>query len=52
MAKTAVIEISLIQESNEIPNEQLEKEILRCLEEYPPPIPWQKKAKKVNVKNI
>ena len=47
--KKAIIEVQLIKEAAETPNEELEKEILRELSEELPKIPWQGKIKKVRV---
>lgn len=49
MPKKAVIEISLVEESAEKSNEEVEKEILRELSRHPPMIPWMKKVKKITV---
>lgn len=49
MAKTAIIKLSLIEESNEVSNEQIEKEILSHLRDYPFKMPWQKEAITVKV---
>jgi hypothetical protein len=47
--KKAIIEVQLIKEAAETPNEELEKEILQELSEELPKIPWQGKIKKVRV---
>jgi hypothetical protein len=50
MGKKAVIVVSLVEESAEKPNEEIEKEILEELSKHPPVIPWLKKIDKVTVK--
>jgi hypothetical protein len=50
MVKTAIIEIILVKESNEVPNEQIEQELLSYLNDYLNELPWQHKAKSVKVK--
>jgi len=49
MNKKAIIEISLVEESTEKANEEIEKEIMAELSKYPPVIPWLKKVEKVTV---
>ncbi|MEA2089581.1 MAG: hypothetical protein U9O89_02325 [Thermoproteota archaeon] len=49
MTKRAVIVVSLVEESEEETNEELEKQILDGLSEHPPTIPWLKKVEKVTV---
>jgi len=49
MDKKATIIISLVEESQEKPNEELEKEIHEALSEMPIKIPWMKKVEKVKV---
>ena len=49
MDKKAIINISLVKESEERPNEELEKEIYEALSEMPIKIPWMKKAEQVKV---
>lgn len=49
MAKKAVITISLVEESAEKSNRQIEKEIMMELTREPSRIPWLKKAEKVTV---
>jgi hypothetical protein len=49
MGKKATIVVSLVEESAEKTNEQIEKEILDALSERPPVIPWLKKVEKVRV---
>lgn len=49
MAKTATIKISLVQESDNIPNEQLEQEILSHLNQLLNGLPWQHAAESVKV---
>ncbi len=50
MVKTAVIEIVLVKESNEVPNELIEQELLNYLNDYLNELPWQHKALNVRVK--
>lgn len=47
--KKAVIVVSLVEESAEVANEEIEKEILQELSKHLPTIPWLKKAEKVTV---
>jgi len=47
--KKAVIEISLVEESAEKANEEIEKEIFEELSERPAKIPWMEKVEKVTV---
>lgn len=47
MVKKATIVISLVEESREVPNEEIEKEIREELRDLP--IPWCKKVEKVTV---
>jgi len=49
MPKKAIIVISLVKESAEKTNEEIEKEILEELSKAPPTIPWMKKVEKVTV---
>jgi len=49
MTKKAVIVIHLVDESQEKPNEQIEKEIKTELTKEPSRIPWLKKLEKVTV---
>src|SRR3989304_1492426 len=49
MAKKAVIVISLIEESERIANENIEKEILNEFSEDPTQVPWMKGIEKVTV---
>jgi len=49
MAKKAVIVISLVKESAEKTNDEIEKEILQDLSRHPAKIPWMKKVEKVTV---
>ncbi|MFQ6032915.1 MAG: hypothetical protein ACE5K2_08350 [Candidatus Zixiibacteriota bacterium] len=49
MGKKAVIVISLVNESTEKSNEEIEKEIFEVLTKEPPTIPWLKKVEKVTV---
>ncbi len=50
MAKMAVIEISLVKESADELNINLEKELQEYLEQYPSKLPWQQEVKKVVIK--
>ena len=47
--KKAVIIISLVKESAEMSNREIEKEITQELSKHPPTIPWLKKIEKVTV---
>jgi len=47
--KKATITISLVKESKEKTNQELEKEIYKALSEMPIKIPWMKKVEKVKV---
>jgi len=49
MAKKVIIEISLVEESVEKTNEEIEKEIFDELSGGIPLIPWCKKVEKVTV---
>ena len=49
MTKKATIIITLVKESQEEPNEEIEKEIHAALTEMPTKIPWMKKVEKVKV---
>lgn len=49
MAKKAIITISLIKESIEKTNQQLEREIYEALSEMPAKIPWLEKVENVKV---
>jgi len=49
MDKKAVIVISLVEESAEKANKEIEKEITEELSKHPPMIPWLKKDEKVTV---
>ena len=49
MVKKAVIVISLVEESTEVANEKIEKDILKELSEEPTRIPWLKEVQKVTV---
>jgi len=49
MPKKAVIVISLVEESAEKANEEIEKEIIEELSREPSAIPWLKKIEKVTV---
>ena len=49
MNKKAVIVVSLVEESAEKANEEIEKEIFEELSKGLPKIPWFKKVEKVTV---
>jgi hypothetical protein len=49
VVKKAVIVISLVEESTEVANEKIEKDILNELSEEPTRIPWLKEVQKVTV---
>ena len=49
MVKKAVIMISLVEESAEKTNQEIEKEIMEELLREPARIPWLKKVEKVTV---
>lgn len=49
MAKKAVIVISLVEESTEKTNEEIEQDISEELTRRPVEIPWMKKVEKVTV---
>jgi len=49
MVKKAVIVISLVEESDNVTNQEIEKEILEELSKEPMRIPWLKKVEKVTV---
>jgi len=49
MIKKAVIVISLVEESSEKTNEEIEKEIFKELSARPTKIPWMKNVEKVSV---
>ena len=49
MNKKAIIVISLVEESKEKTNQELEKEIYTALSEMLIKIPWMKKVEKVKV---
>jgi len=49
MDKKATIEISLVEESAEKVNEEIEKEIMEELSKYPALIPWMKEVERVTV---
>jgi len=52
MPKKVVIEASLVEEADEMPDEEIERKIFTHLEKYPPKLPWVKEVKKVTVKSI
>jgi len=49
MIKKALIVVSLVDESAEVANEEIEKEILNELSKEPTRIPWLKEVEKVTV---
>lgn len=49
MVKKAAILISLVEESNQKTNEEIERQILKELSRRPVMIPWMKKVEKVTV---
>ncbi|MCD6240756.1 hypothetical protein J7K27_04450 [Candidatus Bathyarchaeota archaeon] len=49
MNKKAIIVISLVKESENKSNNELEKEIFEALSTPPPKIPWMKNVEKVTV---
>lgn len=49
MVKKVLIEIRLVKESAEVPNDVIEKEISEWLSEEFPKIPWYDKVQKVTV---
>jgi hypothetical protein len=49
IVKKAIIVISLVEESADKRNEELEKDILEELSEEYAPIPWLKSVKKVTI---
>lgn len=49
MPKKAVIVISLVEESAEKSNEEIEKEIMEELSKHPPMIPWLKRVENATV---
>jgi len=49
MGKKAVIVVSLVEESIEKPNREIEKEIMTELSRQPARIPWLKKVERVTV---
>jgi len=49
LVKKAVIVIQLIEESEEVPNEQIKKEISEELSKGLPKIPWLKEVDEVTV---
>jgi hypothetical protein len=51
MSKKAIIIIRLVEESNEKPNQEIEKEILQQLSENHVAIPWAGNIEKITVLN-
>jgi len=47
MVKKAVIMISLVKESAEKANDEIEKEIFKELTEHPAKVPWIKKLRRL-----
>ena len=47
--KKAVIVVDLVEESMEVPNEQIRKEIFKELLKGLPKIPWMKKVESVKI---
>ncbi|MGD6809374.1 MAG: hypothetical protein ACQCN3_06715 [Candidatus Bathyarchaeia archaeon] len=50
MAKTAVIEITLVKESAEILDVNLEKELFDFLDRCPVKLPWQDEIKRIEIR--
>lgn len=50
MVKKAVIVISLVEESFEKSNEEIEREIMKELSKGPAKIPWLKEVQKITIK--
>ena len=51
-SKKAIIVVDLVEESMEVQNEQIKKEIFEELSEGLPKIPWMKKVEGVKVESI
>ena len=49
MSKKAVILVSLVKETTEMPNNEIEKEIFKELQKFPLVIPWVDKVLLVRV---
>ncbi|MFQ5772633.1 MAG: hypothetical protein ACE5HX_19005 [bacterium] len=49
--KKAVIVIQLVEESREVPNEQIKKEIFEELSKGLSKIPWMKKVESIEVRD-
>jgi hypothetical protein len=49
MPKKAIIVVSLVDESEDKTNDELEKEIFDELPKAPPSIPWMKEVEKVEI---
>ena len=47
--KTATIKITLVKEADQIPNVQIEQEILGHINQYLNGLPWQETAKSVKI---
>ena len=50
MAKTAVIEITLVKESSDIMNVNLAQELFDYLDKNPLKLPWQDEVKRIEIK--
>lgn len=50
MAKTAVIEITLVKESADESNVNLEKELYDYLDKSPLKLPWQDEVKRIEIR--
>ena len=50
--KKVFIEASLVEEADNLPDEQIEKQVLAYLEKLPPKIPWVLKISKVAVASV
>lgn len=49
MSKKAMIIVSLVRETSEIPNDEIEKDIFKELQKYPLLIPWADKILMVRI---
>ena len=50
-SKKAIIAVDLVEESREVQNEQIRKEIFEELSKGLPKIPWMKKVESVKIKS-
>jgi len=50
-SKKAIIVVNLVEESREVPNEQIKKEMFEELSKGLPKIPWMKKVESIEVKD-